>query len=159
MESNNPHLLGDSQEIEAATRLSRLMACFIDYLIWFAPFPLIIFPCIGPILMLVAWLAIVVTQVWMLVTRAQTIGKKAMGIYVMRVDGQIPNIGWLLVREFAIPVLTTVMRFIGQSNQNTFGVVINALAVILWLTDVLFIFGPTRQCLHDFLADTHVVKA
>ena len=40
---------------------------------------------------------------------------------------------------------------IGQSFQGLLG--------FLWLIDSLFIFGPTRRCLHDLVAGTHVVKS
>ncbi len=66
MPISNPHLDESAHEIEAATRWSRLAARF---------------------------LGILIAQIWLLVTRAQTIGKKAMDIYIMRTDGAIPHIG------------------------------------------------------------------
>ena len=154
----NPHLDDSSQEIEAATRLSRLAARFVDYLVWFAPLAFIYFPCLGPIVMLVGWLAILVAQIWLLVTRAQTIGKQALGIYIMRTDGTIPHIGWLLVREFAIPIVVLLLQYMAKVNHDLAGLMFSVVASFLWLIDALFIFGPTRRCLHDYLAGTHVVK-
>lgn len=146
------------QEIEAATRWSRLAARFADYLIWFAPLAFIILPCLGPIALLVGWLGILIAQIWLLVTSAQTIGKKALGIYIMRTDGTIPHIGWLLVREFAIPMLVMLFQYMAKVNHGLAGLFFGGVASLLWLTDTLFIFGPTRRCLHDHLAGTHVVK-
>lgn len=154
----NPHLDEASQEIEAATRWSRLAARFIDYLVWFAPLAFLVFPCLGPIVLLAGWLGILVGQIWLLVTRAQTIGKKAMGIYIMRTDGAIPHIGWLLVREFAIPILVGLLQYMARVNHDMAGLFFGAVASLFWLADALFIFGPTRRCLHDYLAGTHVVK-
>ena len=155
----NPHIDGSEQEIEAATRGSRLAARIIDYLVWFAPLAFIFFPCLGPIVMLLGWLGILIAQIWLLVARAQTIGKKAMDIYIMRTDGAIPHIGWLLVREFSIPVVVLLLQYMARVNHDFAGLVFGVVASLLWLIDALFIFGPTRRCLHDYIAGTHVVKA
>ncbi len=146
-------------EVEAATRWSRLAARFIDYLVWFAPLAFIFFPCLGPIVLLLGWLGILTAQIWLLVTRAQTIGKKAMGIHIMRTDGSIPHIGWLLVREFAIPILVGLLQYMASVHHDLAGLFFGTAGSFLWLVDALFIFGPTRRCLHDYLAGTHVVKA
>ena len=158
MPISNPHLDESTQEIEAATRWSRLAARFIDYLVWFAPLAFIFFPCLGPIVLVLGWLGILTAQIWLLVTRAQTIGKKAMDIYIMRTDGAIPHIGWLLVREFAIPLVVGLLQYMAQVNHDIAGLFFSVVASLLWLIDTLLIFGPTRRCLHDYLAGTHVVK-
>lgn len=44
-------------------------------------------------------------------------------------------------------------------NHDVAGLFFSLAASLLWLIDVLFIFGPTRRCLHDYLAGTHVVRA
>jgi hypothetical protein len=36
---------------------------------------------------------------------------------------------------------------------------IRGIGNIVYLLDVLLIFQTTRRCLHDLLADTHVIKA
>ena len=145
-------------EVEAATRWSRLAARIIDYLVWFAPLAFLFFPCLGPIVMLVGWLGILAAQIWLLVTRAQTIGKQAMDIYIMRTDGTIPHIGWLLVREFAIPLVALLLQYMAKVNHDAAGLFFGVTGSLLWLIDTLFIFGPTRRCLHDYLAGTHVVQ-
>ena len=158
MSPDTPHIDDASPEVEAATRWSRLAARFIDYLIWFAPLAFFFFPCLGPIVILLGWLGILIAQIWLLVTRAQTIGKKAMDIYIMRTDGTIPHIGWLLVREFAIPLLAGLLQYMAQVNHDLAGLFFSVAASLLWLVDTLFIFGPTRRCIHDYLAGTHGVK-
>lgn len=154
----NPHL-EDAPEVEAATRLSRFWARFIDGLIIFAPLPLLFFPCLGPLAALLAWLGILIGQVWLLVTRGQTIGKKAMGIYIMRADGGIPHPGWLLARELAIPAAVGFLQYVGHNDPSPVGRAIQFVLGFAWLIDSLFIFSPTRRCLHDHIAGTHVVKA
>ncbi|MBL0311832.1 MAG: RDD family protein [Holophagaceae bacterium] len=154
----NPHLDEAAHEIEAATRVSRLAARLVDGLVWFAPLAFILFPCLGPIVLLVGWLGILIIQIWLLVTRAQTIGKRAVGIYIMRTDGTIPHIGWLLAREFAIPMVAGLLQYMARVNHDVAGVFFGVAGSLLWLIDTFFIFGPTRRCLHDYLAGTHVVK-
>ena len=70
----------------------------------------------------------------------QTIGKKLVGIKVIRSDGSRASLGrifWL--RNFVNALLGIVPLYA--------------------LIDHLFIFGEARQCLHDKLADTIVVTA
>jgi uncharacterized RDD family membrane protein YckC len=70
----------------------------------------------------------------------QSIGKKLLGIKVVRTDGSPVSLG----------------RLIGLRG------VVNGLISILplyALVDALFIFGESRQCLHDRIADTVVINA
>ena len=70
----------------------------------------------------------------------QSIAKRMLGIKVIRTDGSPISLGrifWL--RNFLNTVLSVIPLY---------GIV-----------DALFIFGESRQCLHDKLADTIVVKA
>ena len=158
MTFRNPHLLDPGQTVEAATRMARFLARVIDTLVWFAPLPIMIYPCLGAMVALGLLLAILIGQVWLLVTRGQTIGKQVLGIYIMREDGDIPNVGWLLVREFAIPAAVALFRYAGHNDPTMVGQAFQVLLMFLWLIDALFIFGPTRRCLHDLVAGTHVVK-
>lgn len=153
----NPHL-NDSAEVEAATRWSRLAARIIDGLLVFAPLPFLFVPCLGVVVALLGWLAILVGQLWLLVTRGQTLGKKAMNIYIMRTHGGLPNPGWLLVRELSIPLTVGILRYFGHNDPSPVGQALQFLLGFAWLVDSLFIFSPTRRCLHDHVAGTHVVK-
>jgi uncharacterized RDD family membrane protein YckC len=70
----------------------------------------------------------------------QSLGKKLLGIKVIRRGGEPVSLGrvfWL--RNFVNGVIGIVPLY--------------------GMVDVLFIFGESRQCLHDRLADTIVVKA
>jgi uncharacterized RDD family membrane protein YckC len=74
----------------------------------------------------------------------QTIGKKLLGIKVVRKDGSratLARIFWL--RNFTNGLFTLV-PVIGS---------------IYGLIDPLLIFGDARRCCHDYLADTIVVRA
>jgi uncharacterized RDD family membrane protein YckC len=70
----------------------------------------------------------------------QSIAKRMLGIKVVRTDGSPITLGRIFwMRNF----LNTVLSFIP----------------LYGLVDALFIFGEARQCLHDKLADTIVVRA
>jgi uncharacterized RDD family membrane protein YckC len=70
----------------------------------------------------------------------QTIGKKLVGIKVVRTDGAPATLGRIFWLRNLVNGLICVIPFYG-------------------LLDLLFIFGESRQCLHDKIADTIVVKA
>lgn len=72
----------------------------------------------------------------------QTIGKKILGIQIVRSDGQVPGLGWLFLRRM-LP--TWFMYWCPILN------------VLLFPLDSLLIFRQSGQCLHDQFADTHVV--
>jgi uncharacterized RDD family membrane protein YckC len=85
-----------------------------------------------------------VAWVWLTILfvarNGQTIGKKLLGIKVVRSDGSKASLGrifWLR------NVVNTVLGFI-----PLYGIV-----------DLLLIFGEARQCVHDKIADTIVIKA
>jgi len=158
MAFHNPHLSDPGRAVEAATRMSRFLARLVDALIWFAPLPLLIFPCLGAMAALGLLAAILAGQLYLLITRGQTVGKHFMNIYIMREDGSIPNVGWLLIREFALPAGVGFFRYFGHNDPTFVGQGFQGLLSFVWLIDSLFIFGPTRRCLHDLVAGTHVVK-
>ena len=70
----------------------------------------------------------------------QSIAKKIVGIKVVRADGSPINLGRLIWLRNVLQWVISVVPFYG-------------------LIDALFIFGESRQCLHDKMADTIVVKA
>jgi uncharacterized RDD family membrane protein YckC len=86
---------------------------------------------------LVIWCSITVRS---LARTGQSIAKKMVGIKVVRSDGSPASVG----------------RIIWLRNiLNSMIAVIPAYGII----DSLFIFAESRQCLHDKIADTIVVKA
>jgi uncharacterized RDD family membrane protein YckC len=157
---------------ELASRGSRLGAVLLDGLIFGVPFLpsyFIAFSRLGfsqaaagrfatPF---AAYAAIGATGVWfylglacaivtlsitaVLVSRnGQTIGKKWLGIKVVRKDGSKAT----LARIFWLRYLL-----------NTVFMLIPVLGTLYSLIDPLFIFGAAKRCVHDYLADTVVVRA
>lgn len=71
---------------------------------------------------------------------SQSIAKKWLRIKVVRADGSPVSLGRLIwLRNVVIWILSLIPLF---------GII-----------DALFIFGESRQCLHDKIADTIVIKA
>lgn len=99
--------------------------------------PSLLLPVLG--LIAYAWLSI------MFVSRnGQSIGKKIVGIKVVRRDGtpaSLARIFWL------------------RNVLNTAIGSIPLVGAVYWLVDALVIFGEPRQCVHDKIADTIVINA
>jgi uncharacterized RDD family membrane protein YckC len=74
----------------------------------------------------------------------QTIGKRWVGIKVLRADGSRAGLGRIFWLRNFLNGLLTLIPFVGRFYA---------------LADMLFIFGGKLQCLHDKIADTIVVKA
>lgn len=99
----------------------------------------------------IGWL---VWTIVLLYKYGQTVGKKMLGIRVVRMDGsRLSFPRFFFIRWLGMAVLGGILggicgalhiRYVG----NTIG-----------LVDALFIFGATHRCLHDYLADTQVVTA
>jgi uncharacterized RDD family membrane protein YckC len=90
---------------------------------------------------LIAWTAITARLVW---ANGQTIAKRMVGIKVVRKDGSrasFARIFWLRNVVNSIPNFIPLVGY------------------VYGLVDALLIFGATRQCLHDRIADTIVVRA
>jgi uncharacterized RDD family membrane protein YckC len=87
------------------------------------------------------WNAITVVLVQ---RNGQTIGKKLLGIKVVRSDGSKASLGRIFWLRNVIFLIVGLVPLVG---------------VVLVLLDLLMIFGEARQCLHDRIADTIVVRA
>lgn len=74
----------------------------------------------------------------------QTIGKKIVGIKVVRTDFSRASLGRIFWLRNFVNGIPGVIPYVG----NVYG-----------LVDHLFIFNERRQCVHDKIADTIVVKA
>lgn len=73
----------------------------------------------------------------------QTLGKRLLKIAIVNLDGQVPELGGLLLKRYLVWWLLAYIPMIG---------------VLLVLVDYLFIFRADRRCLHDLLAGTRVVQ-
>ena len=71
---------------------------------------------------------------------SQSIAKKWLGIKVVRADGSAVSLGRLVWLRNVVVWILSMIPFFG-------------------IVDALFIFGETRQCLHDRIADTIVIQA
>lgn len=80
-------------------------------------------------------------------TNGQTLGRMVTGIRVLRSDGSSLTLGWAVLREVAIKAL-----LVNLANAFTFGVA--GLLDVLWP-----LWDEENRALHDFVADTRVVRA
>ena len=85
----------------------------------------------------IVWCWLTITY---MVRNGQSIGKKLVGIKVVRTDGSPASLGRLIWLRNVVNGLISIVPLYG-------------------FVDALFIFGESRQCLHDKIADTVVLKA
>jgi uncharacterized RDD family membrane protein YckC len=144
---------------ELAERSSRLGAFIVDFLIGFVLYlpalivgfrhfdpargalnfvnnGTIITGCLGAIVLVIT--AIFVARY------GQTIGKRLIGIRVVRSNGEKASFWRIFLLRNVVNAIPSLIPFVGY---------------VYTLVDHLFIFGESRQCLHDKIADTVVVKA
>jgi len=135
----------DGQEL--AGRGTRLLAMILDSIILVAMvyLPLMIGTALSRVipfdLLVVAGLVGWIWLTVMFVSRnGQSIGKKITGIKVVRSDGSRASVGRIIVLRNVLNSLLGIIPLYG-------------------LVDALMIFGDKRQCVHDKIADTIVIKA
>jgi uncharacterized RDD family membrane protein YckC len=139
-----------------AERGSRLGAVLLDCLIAFAcmiPGIAILMAAdknenlaaIGALVLGLGFLGLLITQFYLLSTRGQTIGKRIVGVRVIRfADNSNPGfVGACLLRAI-VPALIGGVPVLGG---------------VFSLVDICFIFQEDRRCIHDLIAGTRVVKA
>jgi uncharacterized RDD family membrane protein YckC len=80
----------------------------------------------------------------LLVRHGQTVGKRMLGLRIVRRDGSRVGAGRMLGLRYGLGWLINLVPFVGG---------------IYSLVDALLIFRASRLCLHDQIADTHVVIA
>jgi uncharacterized RDD family membrane protein YckC len=100
-------------------------------------------PTTAATVLCIGWVILLAIQIFLISTRGQSIGKIVAGIRIVRLNGEQAGFvhGWLL-RAFVVGAITAI-PFAGT---------------IFAVTDLLFIFSPSRRCLHDLIAGTRVVK-
>lgn len=152
-EAGTPH--------ELAERVSRLVASILDGIIFgamcYLPFAVVFIAAGGmtdpevveanaPLLGLGMLLSLVGVVAWLWLTirnvaaNGQTIAKKMLGIKVVRVDGSKASLSRIFWLRNVVNGLLSIVPLYG-------------------LIDIVLIFGAERQCIHDKIADTIVVKA
>jgi uncharacterized RDD family membrane protein YckC len=138
--------------IELADRGTRLGASILDGLILFllVYVPIMISFAFGRGNASSAWIGFAVGGigliVWLVFTvrylgeNGQSIGKKACKIKLLRKDGSEVSISRVIIGRNLVNSVLGIIPLYG-------------------LIDLLFIFGNQRRCVHDYIADTIVVKA
>jgi len=160
-------------EMVTATRVSRLLAVLIDgspVLAFVVAGLIVVFATIGTAVFsrhfdpstmslavlgtfcALAFVALIAWAVWNVVLvykYGQTVGKKVMGIRVVRMDGsRVTFARFFFLRWMAMAVITWICSAISHALGN-----------VVSLVDALVIFGAAHRCLHDYIADTQVVTA
>jgi len=122
-----------------ASRGSRLLAVIVDTAAFLALY-LVALVFNEPMIAVVGLMALVACQIYFLSSLGQSIGKKVMGIRIVKnTTGENGGFGTnVLVRLIANGILGFVPLYS--------------------LVDVLFIFRQDRRCLHDLIAGTKVVE-
>jgi uncharacterized RDD family membrane protein YckC len=159
--------VGGEEAVELASRVARLAAVMLDGLlgfIWFAPayitnFATIVQQARGNPAML--WINLARTGGWfylgllgalivlaidliLLARNGQTIGKKLLGVKVVRVDGSPVSLFRVFFLRYVCNTLLTLIPLFGSLYS---------------LVDSLMIFSESRRTVHDRIADTVVIKA
>ena len=103
-----------------------------------------------------AWAVIVlIYYVGFTAARGQTLGKMAMGIKVVNVDGEKPDLGTVLTRD-VVRVMGTVLYVVfGLAIDPDTGLFIGGIVALIVLGWILF--DDRRRGLHDKAAKTFVV--
>ena len=94
------------------------------------------------VLALLAWCGV---TAWLVATNGQTIGKRMVGIKVVRTNGSPASFGRIFLLRNVVSTLPAFLPFIGLLYQL--------------VIDPIFIFQDSRRCLHDLIADTTVVRS
>lgn len=148
------------ETFEKSSRRARLGAVLVDSLIVAVPVMLLAMalpmfgsrsngqPTAAAVVLLgllgLGLVAFVVMQLVLLHRHGQTLGKKLVGIRIVRNDGSRAGLGRILLLRGFVPGLIGAVPLVGPFFS---------------LADVLFIFGEEKRCVHDLLADTIVVNA
>jgi uncharacterized RDD family membrane protein YckC len=94
------------------------------------------------VLALIAWCII---TAWLVAANGQSIGKRLLGIKVVRTDGSRASFARIFLLRNVVNGLPTLLPYVGWLYQL--------------IIDPLMIYQDSRQCLHDKIADTIVVRA
>ncbi len=97
----------------------------------------------GTTLSVVALICWCVVTAWLVANNGQSIGKRMLGIKVVRTDGSRASFARIFLLRNVINGLPNLLP---------------ALGVLYQIADPLFIFQQSRKCLHDMIADTIVVR-
>ncbi|BCT92147.1 hypothetical protein LYSHEL_11710 [Lysobacter helvus] len=138
---------------ERSSRAARLGAAVLDntlllgpvFLAWFFNGMMVTDAIVGILgAAAVVSAVVLVIDVVLLHRHGQTLGKRWIGIRIVRVDGSRAGLGRTFLLRMLLPGVIGLLPVAGQ---------------LFLLVDALAIFGEGRRCLHDHFADTIVVDA
>ena len=89
-------------------------------------------------------LAVLIVQAVLISLSGQTIGKKIVGIRIVRLDGSLPGFVYGFLMRSIVGYLPAAIPFLG---------------LIYILVDWCFVFRQDRRCIHDLIAGTRVINA
>ncbi len=97
--------------------------------------PLLLYAYVVPLPMLLSFY-----QWYLIATTGQSLGKKWLGVRILRQDGSLPGFVYgVVLRSWVLQAASSVCGLVN-------------------IIDALFIFREDRRCIHDMLAGTRVVK-
>lgn len=151
----------DEGDLMVATRVSRLLAKLLDgFLSWFFTLPSLLLALVSPELRIVStilcWIVYFGLQLNQMKKTRQTLGKKFLGIRVVRTDGSRVDLPRWVVLRGGITMAPFFIGFAFFALPTVLGI-FSLLGFFLVLVDIFMIFGESQRCLHDRFADTIVV--
>lgn len=100
---------------------------------------------IAGLLCLVGFIAVAAVQIYLLSTRGQTIGKKFVGVKIVKyADSAPPGFVHACLLRAIVPAFINMVPLVGY---------------IFPIVDACLIFSQERRCIHDLIAGTKVVNA
>jgi len=90
------------------------------------------------------WAVYLLINGYFLAQSGQSLGKKLVGIKIVRTDGSRPPLSHIALRRLGPMYVAQLIPLIGP---------------LLSFIDIVLIFRSSRQCVHDQIADTVVVNA
>ncbi len=100
-------------------------------------------PLINTVAMTIISFGIFIGINWVFLRNGQTIGKRAMGIRIVDLNGAVLPVQRLLGLRYLPWWAASIVPFVGG---------------LFVLIDALFIFRKDRRCIHDHIAGTKVVQ-
>ena len=94
--------------------------------------------------LVLGFIAFTLINGYLLATQGQTLGKRLLGLRIVRPDGGRASLARLLGARYGLGYVVSLVPIAGG---------------LYGLLDSLLIFRESHQCLHDNIADTIVVKA
>jgi uncharacterized RDD family membrane protein YckC len=90
-------------------------------------------------------LVLAIIQIYLLTTRGQTVGKKIVGVKIVKyADSSSPGFVHACLLRAIVPAVISSVPIVGPMFS---------------LVDICFIFSEERRCIHDLIAGTKVVNA